>query len=271
MTRRPISQGATDKERGSATIWTVALLGLLAAFTAAVVLMITAIGTRHQAERVADTAALAAARAALTGLQYEGDPQSGEPCAAAARSAAAGHLTLRDCDCDALDCAVTVEGSFLDRMGWLTWALCSATGFQFGLPHRPGRSVRAVKVRVSASRSIIDPGRSTVDPGGAAELRRRRAAASCAPRSRDRRIPIMSSQYATSRAQVQMAPIRKIWALVVRMDAPKKVSESGVAAEVTTPTANNSTAAMTPSATAITAARFPWLSVAFPDDFYGDD
>ena len=57
---------------------------------------------------------------------------------------------------------------------------------------------------------------------------------------------------------MQMAPIRKICALVVRIEAPKKVRESGVAAAVTTPTASRSTAAITPSATAITVVHFLW-------------
>ena len=106
-----------NHDQGSATVWTVALLGLLAMVAAAILLLAAAIGTRHAAERTADAAAIAAAQAALTGLRVAGDPQAGEPCAAAAQAAAADHMALRRCDCDALDCAVTVEGSFLDRTG----------------------------------------------------------------------------------------------------------------------------------------------------------
>ena len=91
-----------------------------------------------------------------------------------------------------------------------------------------------------------------------AACHRRRIAASCTLRSRERRIPTMSSHEATSSAHVQMAPIRNICALVVRIEAPKKVRESGVAAAVTTPTASRSTAAITPSATAITVVHFLW-------------
>ena len=106
-----------NSDRGSATIWTVALLGLLAALTAAVLLLVTAIGVRHKVERAADATALAAARAALAGLRLDGDPRKGEPCAAATHAAKAYQMMLRACTCDALDCVVTVEGSFLDGTG----------------------------------------------------------------------------------------------------------------------------------------------------------
>jgi len=102
-----------DGDRGSATIWTAALLGLLASLTSVVLLLTMAIAARHRVERAADESALAAARAALFGLRVDGDPQLGEPCAAAASAASADHLVLRDCACDALDCVVTVEGSVL--------------------------------------------------------------------------------------------------------------------------------------------------------------
>jgi secretion/DNA translocation related TadE-like protein len=106
-----------DDDHGSATIWTAALLGLLFSLTSAVLLLVTAIGARHSAERAADGAALAAAQAAMAGLRVNGDPQAGEPCTAAAQVAAASHVALRACDCDVLDCVVTVEGSLLDGLG----------------------------------------------------------------------------------------------------------------------------------------------------------
>ncbi len=77
-------------ERGSATVWMVALAGLLAAVGMAVVLVGAALVGRHRAGAAADLAALAGAgRAAV------GDPQA---CAAAARVATANGGMLDGCD-----------------------------------------------------------------------------------------------------------------------------------------------------------------------------
>ncbi|RFU22225.1 Rv3654c family TadE-like protein [Geodermatophilus marinus] len=81
MTRHP--------ERGSATVWVVALAGVLAALTLAVVLVGAAAGARHRAGAAADLAALAAAARAV-----RGDP---EACAAAAAVAGANGARLRSC------------------------------------------------------------------------------------------------------------------------------------------------------------------------------
>lgn len=107
------------RDHGSASIWTVALIGLIAAMTSAILLLASAIGSRHAVERAADAAALTAARAAMSGLRLAGDPQAGTPCAAATHFLAesGSHLTLQKCGCDVLDCAVTVEGSFLQGTG----------------------------------------------------------------------------------------------------------------------------------------------------------
>jgi secretion/DNA translocation related TadE-like protein len=113
-------KSAPAGDRGSATVWTVALIGLLAAVASAILLLVSAIGCRHTVERAADAAALAAAQAAMSGLRSTGDPQSGRPCAAAIQAIrqAQGHvLLLRRCECDVVDCAVTVEGSFLSGLG----------------------------------------------------------------------------------------------------------------------------------------------------------
>ena len=123
-----------DGDHGSATIWTVALLGVLAALTAAVLLLTTAIGVRHKVERAADETALAAARAALSGLRFNGDPRKGEPCKAATRTATAYQVMLRACTCDALDCVVTVEGSFLDGTGLGGTNLGSLVGARIPVP-----------------------------------------------------------------------------------------------------------------------------------------
>lgn len=109
---------ALGEDRGSATIWTVGLLGLLVAVTSTILLLALAISARHCTERAADAAASAAAQAALAGLRNDGDPQAGKPCTAAAQAAAAGRTALRQCECDVLDCSVTVEGSLLGRVGF---------------------------------------------------------------------------------------------------------------------------------------------------------
>lgn len=108
-----------SNDRGSATVWTAALLGLLAAVTSTILLLAAAISTRHAVERAADEAALSAAGAAMSGLRSLGDPLAGRPCAAAAQAVAGmdARLVLRECGCDVLDCSVTVEGSFLGGTG----------------------------------------------------------------------------------------------------------------------------------------------------------
>lgn len=115
--RIPFHARFRDRDRGSATVWTAALLGLLTATVSAILLLASAIESRHEVERAADAAALAAAQAAMTGLRTFGDPQAAEPCAAAAQALPDGRVVLRQCECDVLDCAVTVEGSFLDGVG----------------------------------------------------------------------------------------------------------------------------------------------------------
>ena len=79
-----------DPERGSATVWMLALSGVLALIGAACVLVGAAAVARHRATSAADLTALAAAgRAAL------GEP---DPCATAAGIAARNHAELAACD-----------------------------------------------------------------------------------------------------------------------------------------------------------------------------
>lgn len=76
-------------ERGSATVWVLALAGLLAVLGAAVVLVGAALVARHRATAAADLAALAGAgRAAV------GDPHA---CATVARIAAANGGVVDGC------------------------------------------------------------------------------------------------------------------------------------------------------------------------------
>jgi secretion/DNA translocation related TadE-like protein len=76
-------------ERGSATVWVLALAALLGVLGAAVVLVGTAVVARHRASAAADLAALAAAGRAVVG--------DAGACAAAAWIARADGATLESC------------------------------------------------------------------------------------------------------------------------------------------------------------------------------
>ena len=80
---------AGDRERGSATVWTVALAGVLAAVGLAAVLVGAAVVARHRAGSAADLAALAAASRAVVG-----DPAA---CATAGEVAQANGAALTGC------------------------------------------------------------------------------------------------------------------------------------------------------------------------------
>lgn len=79
-------------ERGSATVWVVALSGVLAAIGVTVVLVGAAVVGRHRATTAADLAALAAAEHAV-----RGDPGA---CAAAEAVARANGARLTGCSVD---------------------------------------------------------------------------------------------------------------------------------------------------------------------------
>ncbi|TKJ31952.1 Rv3654c family TadE-like protein [Blastococcus sp. CCUG 61487] len=76
-------------ERGSATVWVLALAGVLAAVGLALVVLAGAVVARHRAGAAADLAALAAAGRAVRGDE--------DPCATAARIAAANGARLEEC------------------------------------------------------------------------------------------------------------------------------------------------------------------------------
>jgi secretion/DNA translocation related TadE-like protein len=76
-------------ERGSATVWVLALSGVLAAIGMAAVLVGTVVVARHRATTAADLAALAAAGQAVLGRP--------ETCAAAAEVAEANSAELTAC------------------------------------------------------------------------------------------------------------------------------------------------------------------------------
>jgi secretion/DNA translocation related TadE-like protein len=90
-------------ERGSATVWVVALAGVLAAVGVAAVLVGAAVVGRHRATTAADLAALVAAEHAV-----RGDPGA---CAAAGEVAGANGARLTACtvgDAAVVDVAVAV-------------------------------------------------------------------------------------------------------------------------------------------------------------------
>jgi secretion/DNA translocation related TadE-like protein len=85
-------------ERGSATVWVIALAGMLAAVGVAAVLVGAAVVGRHRATGAADLAALAAAEQAVRGRS--------DACSVAARVAEANTARLTRC---AVDGAAVVE------------------------------------------------------------------------------------------------------------------------------------------------------------------
>lgn len=95
-----------DDETGSATVWTICVLMLVSAGAGWALIWVTTQGSRHSAERAADSAALAAARQALHRLAT----QSGQdPCSSAAQAARQAGAELTACDCAPLDCTVSVS------------------------------------------------------------------------------------------------------------------------------------------------------------------
>jgi secretion/DNA translocation related TadE-like protein len=91
-------------DRGSATVWVVALSGVLAAIGVAVLLVGAAVVGRHRAAGAADLAALAGAESAVRGRP--------DACAAAERVAGANGARLTGCTVDpgaVVDVAVEVH------------------------------------------------------------------------------------------------------------------------------------------------------------------
>ncbi|WP_370117783.1 Rv3654c family TadE-like protein [Streptacidiphilus sp. MAP12-33] len=112
-----------NSDAGSATIWLLALLGLVAFAATAALAVAGAIAARHRAESAADLAALAAAGRLLL------DP--GQACAEAASIASAQGATLQACviRADALEDSVEVDVS-----------VPSPGGLVPGLPPARGRA-----------------------------------------------------------------------------------------------------------------------------------
>ena len=93
-------------ERGSASVWVLALAGVLAVIGLAAALVAMAVVARHRATAAADLAALAAAGGAVEG--------EADPCAGAAHVAAANGARLRTCAVDPAAVADVVVGVPVD-------------------------------------------------------------------------------------------------------------------------------------------------------------
>jgi secretion/DNA translocation related TadE-like protein len=87
-----MTPGPADPERGSATVWVLALSGVLAVVGVAAVLVGAAVVARHRAASAADLAALAAGGQVVTG--------NPAPCTTAADVAAANGAELTACTVD---------------------------------------------------------------------------------------------------------------------------------------------------------------------------
>jgi secretion/DNA translocation related TadE-like protein len=114
-------------ERGSATVWVLALSGVLATIGLAALLVGTAVVGRHRATTAADLAALAAAGQAVLGRPGA--------CAAAAEVAAANSAELTACTVSD-GAVVEVRVSVPVRLGLL--GVHTATGRARAGPVPPG-------------------------------------------------------------------------------------------------------------------------------------
>jgi secretion/DNA translocation related TadE-like protein len=106
---------ASRRERGSATVWAVSVLLLVSAAVGCALIWVAAEGTRHSTERAADSAALAAASAALRRLAMQ---DNSDPCVVASKVAGRAGAQVVRCECVPLDCTVTVRRGmpFLGRL-----------------------------------------------------------------------------------------------------------------------------------------------------------
>lgn len=114
-----MNHGASRDESGSATVWAVCILMFVSAATGWALLWVAAESTRHATERAADSAALAAAGAAMHRLSAQAGP---DPCDVAAEASSRAGAKLTGCECVPLDCTLSVErplpwlGSFVGRL-----------------------------------------------------------------------------------------------------------------------------------------------------------
>jgi secretion/DNA translocation related TadE-like protein len=99
-------------ESGIATLWGLAIIGILLLFAAVSAGVVSLVGARHQAETAADLAALAAAQAVADG--------DGDACRVAGRVAVANRGRLVRCavDGDIVQVRVEVDSPRLLGQAW---------------------------------------------------------------------------------------------------------------------------------------------------------
>ncbi|HYJ66860.1 MAG TPA: Rv3654c family TadE-like protein [Nocardioidaceae bacterium] len=99
-------------ESGIATLWGLAIIGILVLFAAVSAGVVSLVGARHQAETAADLAALAGAQSVADG--------DGDPCQVAGRVAVAngGRLVRCAVDGDIVEVRVEVESPQLLGHAW---------------------------------------------------------------------------------------------------------------------------------------------------------
>ncbi|MCZ2836239.1 Rv3654c family TadE-like protein [Modestobacter sp. VKM Ac-2985] len=153
---------ADHGERGSATVWVVALAGLLALLGAATLLVGAAVVARHRATSAADLAALAAAGRAVLG-----DPAA---CTVAQEIAAANSATLDSCQVDA-GAVVEVHLHVPVRLGPL--GVLDAPARARAGPAPPGTGSEDEVVGVGTGRAGVG---DRIGPGRGARNRRPRVA-----------------------------------------------------------------------------------------------
>jgi secretion/DNA translocation related TadE-like protein len=122
--RRPVTRCSSD-ELGSATVWAIALMGLLAAVAWIGLWAASVVALQHHLDGSADLAALAGAAALQSG---------GDACAVARQTAKDNAATVVACSVSSSDVLVTVE----DRLQ-----------LPFGLPASFRSKARAGPVDVS--------------------------------------------------------------------------------------------------------------------------
>lgn len=147
-------RGHPRSERGSATVWTVALAAVLAVIGGAVVLVGAAVVARHRAAAAADLAALAAAGRAVLG--------DATPCAVAAEVAAANGATLDSCEVGA-EAVVELRVHVPVRLGPL--GVVDARARARAGPAAP-EAGRAAPARQRSWSPVAAAGPATLSPSG---------------------------------------------------------------------------------------------------------
>ena len=126
---RPAANATMGHDRGSATVWTVAVALIVMASTAAVLLVGVAIAARHRVATAADLSALAAAAALASAQSGGGSDAAVQACGVAADIASANGARIGECQ---------VHGSIVDVL-----AIVRLTGIGYVGAHSVSARARA--------------------------------------------------------------------------------------------------------------------------------